>query len=176
MKIVVGISGGIAAYKSASLVSYLSKENEVKVIMTKHATEFITPLTFETLSKKSVLTDMFKEKDPEIVEHIYYAQEYDCMIIAPATANIIGKIANGIADDMLTSTVIACNKPIFIVPSMNTVMYENKIVQKNINTLKELGFYIIEPDVGMLACGVEGKGKYPEISKIVNTVKNIMEG
>ena len=129
MKIVIGISGGIAVYKTASLVSYLSKENEVKVIMTKHATEFVTPLTFQTLSKQNVITDMFEqEENSSYVSHIHYAQNYDIMIIAPATANLIGKVANGIADDMLTSTIIACNKPIIFVPSMNTQMYENKTI------------------------------------------------
>lgn len=176
MKIVIGISGGIAVYKTASLVSYLAKENEVKVIMTKHATKFVTPLTFETLSKQRVIIDMFKqEENPNFVSHIHYAQDYDVMIVAPTTANLLGKVANGIADDMLTSTIIASNKPIIFVPSMNTVMYQNKIVQKNIETLKSLGYYFVEPDCGILACGVEGKGKYPKLNKIINKLNEIME-
>lgn len=176
MKIVIGISGGIAVYKTASLVSYLSKENEVKVIMTKHATEFVTPLTFETLSKQRVITDMFtQEENPNFVSHIHYAQDYDVMIVAPTTANLLGKIANGIADDMLTSTIIASNKPIILVPSMNTIMYENKIVKKNIEILKDLGFYFVEPDNGILACGIEGKGKYPKLDKIIKKLDKVME-
>lgn len=175
MKIVVGISGGIAAYKSASLVSFLSKTNEVKVIMTKNATKFITPLTFQTLSKQQVLTDMFIDEEFDKVSHIYYGQEYDVMIIAPATANLIGKVANGIADDILTSTIIASNKPIIFVPTMNTIMYENKIVQNNIEKLKNYGYHFVEPDNGMLACGIEGKGKYPKIEKIINKLNKIIK-
>lgn len=175
MKIVVGISGGIAAYKSASLVSFLSKTNEVKVIMTKNATKFITPLTFQTLSKQPVLTDMFDDEESDKVSHIYYGQEYDVLIIAPATANLIGKVANGIADDILTSTIIASNKPIIFVPTMNTVMYENKIVKSNIEKLKNYGYHFVEPDSGMLACGVEGKGKYPKIEKIINKLNKIIK-
>ena len=171
MKIVVGISGGIAAYKSASLVSFLSKTNEVKVIMTKNATKFITPLTFQTLSKQQVLTDMFIDEEFDKVSHIYYGQEYDVMIIAPATANLIGKVA----DDILTSTIIASNKPIIFVPTMNTIMYENKIVQNNIEKLKNYGYHFVEPDNGMLACGIEGKGKYPKIEKIINKLNKIIK-
>jgi phosphopantothenoylcysteine decarboxylase/phosphopantothenate--cysteine ligase len=176
MKILVGITGSISVYKTASLVSYLSKSNEVKVMMTKNATQFVTPLTFETLSKQKVITDMFnQEEDSSIVSHIYYAQEYDLIIVAPATANIIGKVANGIADDMLSSTILASNKPIIFVPCMNTIMYENKIFQSNIDKLKQYGMIIVEPDVGTLACGSEGKGKYPKIEKILNEVQKIKE-
>lgn len=175
-KILIGISGGIAVYKTASLVSYLKNNgHEVKIIMTKHATEFVQPLTFKTLSKQEVITDMFAENEPSIVSHIYYAQEYDLIVVAPATANIIGKVANGIADDILSSTIIAATIPIIFVPSMNSYMYENKIVQENINKLKEYGFNFIEPDMGMLACGVEGKGKYPKIEKIVNKINEVLE-
>lgn len=175
MKIVVCVTGGIAAYKSASLVSRLKNlGNEVQVIMTKHATEFITPLTMQTLSKREVITDMFEEQNPEFVGHIEYGQEWDCIVVAPATANNLGKVANGIADDMVTSTIIAATKPIIFVPSMNTYMYENRLVQANIEKLKELGYYFVEPDSGMLACGVEGKGKFPKIEKIVNKIDEIM--
>lgn len=175
MKIVVCVTGGIAAYKSASLVSRLkSLGNEVQVIMTKHATEFITPLTMQTLSKRKVITDMFEEQNPEFVGHIEYGQEWDCIVVAPATANNLGKVANGIADDMVTSTIIAATKPVIFVPSMNTHMYENRLVQANIEKLKELGYHFVEPDSGMLACGVEGKGKFPKIEKIVNKIDEIM--
>ena len=175
-KILVGITGGIASYKAASLVSYLNNRgDEVKVMMTKHATEFISPLTFETLSKQKVITVMFNDSEPGIVSHIYYAQEYDLIVVAPATANIIGKVSNGIADDMLSSTLIAANIPILFVPAMNSYMYENKIVQENIKKLKNYGYYFVEPDIGMLACGVEGKGKYPKTEKIVTQIDSILE-
>lgn len=175
MKVVICVTGGIAAYKTASLISYLkNKGNEVQVIMTKHATEFVTPLTFQTLSKRKVITDMFEESNPEYVGHIEYGQEWDCIIVAPATANNLGKVANGIADDMVTSTIIASTIPVLFVPSMNTHMYENKLVQNNMKKLKELGYYFVEPDLGMLACGVEGKGKFPKIEKIVNKIDKIM--
>lgn len=176
MKIVVCVTGGIAVYKCASLVSMLKNlENEVQVIMTRHATEFVTPLTFQTLSKRKVITDMFDESNPEYVGHIEYGQKWDCIVVAPATANNIGKIANGIADDMVTSTIIASTIPVLFVPSMNTYMYENKLVQMNIKKLKELGYYFVEPDSGMLACGVEGKGKFPKLDKIVNEINKMID-
>lgn len=173
MKITVGICGGIAVYKVASLVSYLSKENDVKCIMTKHATQFVAPLTFKTLSKRNVITDMFESNEEGFVEHIEYAQKCDALIVAPATADIIGKVANGIADDMLSSTIIACDKPVIFVPAMNTKMYTNKIVQDNIKKLKEYGYYFIEPDVGHLACDADGIGKYPDNKKIINFIEKL---
>lgn len=176
-KILIGVSGGIAAYKACSLVSFLSKENDVKVIMTKAATEFVTPLTFQTLSKNSVLTGMEDKDRADVVAHIYYPQEWcDLFIIAPATADIIGKAAHGIADDILSSCIIASAKPILYVPSMNTHMYENPIVQGNMERLKQCGNIFIEPDTGMLACGAEGKGKYPPTKKIVEAADNILGG
>ena len=176
MKIVVCVTGGIAVYKCASLVSMLKNlGNEVQVIMTRHATEFVTPLTFQTLSKRKVITDMFDESNPEYVGHIEYGQKWDCIVVAPATANNIGKIANGISDDMVTSTIIASTIPVLFVPSMNTYMYENKLVQKQIKKLKELGYYFVEPDSGMLACGVEGKGKFPKLDKIVNEINKMID-
>lgn len=176
MKIVVCVTGGIAVYKCASLVSMLKNlGNEVQVIMTRHATEFVAPLTFQTLSKRKVITDMFDESNPEYVGHIKYGQKWDCIVVAPATANNIGKIANGIADDMVTSTIIASTIPVLFVPSMNTYMYENKLVQMNIKKLKELGYYFVEPDSGMLACGVEGKGKFPKLDKIVNEINKMID-
>lgn len=175
-KIVVCVTGGIAAYKAASLVSALKNMgNEVQVIMTKNATEFITPLTFKTLSKREVIVDMFdKNSEAEIVDHIYYGQECDIIIVAPTTANCIGKVANGIADDEVTSTIIAANKPILFVPAMNTVMYDNPIVQGNIEKLKGYGYHIMEPDVGKLACEVTGKGKMPKTSSIISKADEIL--
>ena len=173
MKITVGICGGIATYKVASLVSFLVKKEDVKCIMTKHAQEFVTPLTFKTLSKKNVITDMFSESEEGVVEHIKYAQDTDLLIIAPATADIIGKVANGIADDMLTSTIIASNKPVLFVPAMNTCMYENKIVQNNIKKLKEYGYFFIQPDTGHLACNTDGVGKYPDNKKIIDFIEKM---
>lgn len=174
-KILLGVSGGIAAYKACSLASFLSKENEVKVIMTKAATEFVTPLTFQTLTKNKVITQMFDEDRPDVVAHIYYPQDWcDLFIIAPATANIIGKATNGIADDMLSSSIIAATKPILYVPSMNTHMYENPVVQENIKRLKQRGYEFVEPDTGILACGVEGKGKYPPTKDIVSMAERMV--
>ena len=172
MKILVCVTGGIAAYKAADLVNQLYKDgHEVKVMMTENATKFITPLTLQTLSKQSVITNTFNEEDPEKINHIYYAQQYDKIIVAPMTANMIGKVASGIADDVVSSTLIAATIPVIIVPSMNTAMYENKITQMNLKTLKEvLGYIEVEPDEGMLACGVEGKGKFPSINKILKEV------
>jgi len=174
-KILLGVSGGIAVYKACSLASFLAKENEVKVVMTKSASEFVTPLTFQTLTKNKVITQMFDEDRADVVAHIYYPQEWcDLFIIAPATANIIGKAANGIADDMLSSCIVAATKPILFVPSMNTHMYENKIVQENIKKLKEYGYKFAEPASGMLACGTEGKGRFPGTKEIVEAAERMV--
>ena len=176
MKVLVCVTGGIAAYKAADLVNeYYKRGDTVKVMMTENACKFITPLTLQTLSKQSVITDTFNEEDPEKINHIYYAQEYDVIIVAPATANIIGKITYGIADDVVSSTVIAANKPVIIVPAMNTVMYESIVVQENLKVLKNRSFNIIEPDFGLLACGVTGPGKFPQVSRIIEEVDKIME-
>jgi len=158
--VVLGVTGGIAAFKSASLIGLLNKNGmTVKVIMTKNATEFITPLTLSSLSKNKVATDMFDKLTQYDTEHITLAKWADAFVIAPATANIIGKIANGIADDMLSTTVMATTAPVLIAPAMNTDMYQNKIVQSNIQKLKDYGYHFVEPQVGMLACGDEGVGK-----------------
>lgn len=171
MKILVIVTGSISAYKAASLVSFLSKEHTVKVMMTKNATKFITPLTFETLSKQKVLCNMFEDEEVEHVSHIYYGQEYDCIIVAPASANFIGKVANGIADDLPTSTIIAATKPIFIAPAMNTEMFKNLIVQRNLKFLEDfMHMYVIQPASGTLACGSDGIGKLPSTKEIVNFV------
>lgn len=166
--IVVGVSGGIAAYKACDVVSKLKKQGfEIDVIMTKNAQEFVSPLTFQTLSNRKVVTDMFERPSDWNVEHIELAKKADVFVIVPATSNIIGKIANGIADDMLTTTIMATEAKKVIVPAMNTKMYHNPIVQENIMKLKRHGYYFIEPVSGLLACGDTGKGKMEEPGVIV---------
>lgn len=171
-KIVLAISGGIAAFKAAEIASMLRKRGaEVKCIMTEHATEFITPLTMREISGNPVAVSMFSDIPEFNVEHIALAQWADVFVIAPATANVIGKIAGGIADDMLTTTVMATTAPVVIAPAMNSNMYMNPIVQKNIAALKEYGYKIIEPATGHLACGVTGVGRLPEPEDIVDYVE-----
>lgn len=166
--IVVGVSGGIAAYKACDVVSKLKKQGfEIDVIMTKNAQEFVSPLTFQTLSNQTVVTDMFETPSDWNVEHIELAKKADVFVIVPATANIIGKIANGIADDMITTTIMATEAKKVIVPAMNTKMYHNPIVQENILKLKRHGYYFIEPVSGLLACGDTGKGKMEDPTVIV---------
>lgn len=169
--IIVGVSGGIAAYKAAGLVSALVKEGaEVHVIMTKNARNFISPVTFESLSSNKCPADTFDRDFEFKISHIELAKKADLMIIAPATANIIGKIASGIADDMLTTTLLAARCPILIAPAMNTRMYENGIVRDNIDRLKLYGIKFIEPQEGHLACGDIGKGKMEEPEKILEHI------
>ena len=166
--IVVGVSGGIAAYKACDVVSKLKKQGfKIDVIMTKNAQEFVSPLTFQTLSNQTVVTDMFETPSDWNVEHIELAKKADVFVIVPATANIIGKIANGIADDMITTTIMATEAKKVIVPAMNTKMYHNPIVQENILKLKRHGYYFIEPVSGLLACGDTGKGKMEDPTVIV---------
>ncbi|GKX66253.1 bifunctional phosphopantothenoylcysteine decarboxylase/phosphopantothenate--cysteine ligase CoaBC [Inconstantimicrobium mannanitabidum] len=166
-KVVIGVSGGIAVYKALDVISTLRKNNvEVKVIMTESATEFVSPLTFQSLSQNLVAVDMFAEPKAFEIQHISLAQWSDLMIIVPATANIIGKVANGIADDMLSTTIMASTAPVLFVPAMNTHMYENKIVQDNIKKLQDYGYEFIEPAEGRLACGDIGKGKLPDTALI----------
>lgn len=175
--VLLGVTGGIAAYKAANIISILKKYGaNVNVIMTKSATEIITPLTLRTLSKNPVVTEMFKDTDCFDVKHISLAQSSDIVIIAPATANIIGKIANGIADDMLSTTVMATSAKVLIAPAMNTIMYKNPIVQKNIESLKNYGYKLINPKKGMLACGYEGEGKMEDPIVIVNEIAKALEG
>ena len=144
--VVVGVSGGVAVYKALDVISRLRKKDvEVHVIMTKSATEFVTPLSFQSLSQNMVITDMFAEPKAWEIQHISLAKKADLMLIVPATANIIGKVANGIADDMLSTTIMATKAPVVFCPAMNTNMYENPIVQRNISLLKELGYEFIEP-------------------------------
>ena len=173
--IVIGVSGGIAVYKTLYVISRLRKLGvNVNVIMTKSATEFVTPLSFQSLSQNYVVCDMFEDPKTWDVEHISLAKRADVFLIAPATANVIGKIANGIADDMLTTTVMATKAKVLIAPAMNTNMYENPILQRNINTLKELGYNFVEPESGRLACGDTGKGKLASPETIVDEVVKLL--
>lgn len=175
--IVVGVCGGIAAYKVVDVVSRLRKlEANIEVLMTKNACEFVTPLTFRSLSNNPVITDMWDEPKQWDVQHISIANKADLFIVAPATANVIGKIANGIADDMLTTTIMATKAPVLFVPAMNTNMYENPIVQQNISKLKTLGYKFMEPGVGTMAeRGVYGKGRLPEPPMIVEHILEIFQ-
>lgn len=161
--VVLGVTGGIAAYKSAALTSLLVKAGaQVQVIMTEHARQFIAPLTFESLTGRRCLTDTFDRNHEYSTEHVELAKEADVVMIAPATANIIAKIAHGMADDMLTTTVLACDCPKIVAPAMNTRMYENPVTQDNIRKLEEYGMTIAHPTSGHLACGDIGKGKMLE--------------
>ncbi len=169
--IVIGVTGGIAAYKALDIVSRLKKLGaNINVIMTKSALEFVKPLSFQSLSQNYVIKDMFDEPKTWDVEHISLAQKADLFLIAPATANIIGKISNGVADDMLSTTVMATKAPVIIAPAMNTNMYENPIMQSNIDKLKDLGYLFIDPEQGRLACGDYGKGKLADPEYIVNEI------
>ncbi len=169
--VVLGVTGGIAAYKSAEIVSRLKKRNvNVDVIMTKSAQEFIAPLTFQSLSGNKTVTDMFSTDFRPDIEHISLAKKADVLLIAPATANIIGKLAYGIADDMLSTVAMATKAQLIIAPAMNTVMYESPALQENLATLKKRGAIIIEPKEGLLACNDVGKGKMEEPEVIVDAV------
>lgn len=170
--IILGVSGGIAAYKMADVASMLVKLGAtVHVLMTRNATNFINPITFETLTSNKCIVDTFDRNFDFKVEHISLAKAADIVLVAPATADVIGKIACGIADDMLTTTIMACKCPILISPSMNTNMYENPIVTDNIERLKKYGYEIIEPACGHLACGDSGKGKLPSPEVLVEHIK-----
>lgn len=169
--VVLGVTGSIAAYKIASLASKLVKLHaDVHVLMTQNATNFITPITFETLTGNKCLIDTFDRNFQFDVAHVSLAKKADIMLIAPASANVIGKIANGIADDMLTTTVMASTAPVLISPAMNTHMYENPIVQDNLQKLERFGYKIIAPAVGMLACHDVGSGKMPEPEMLLDWI------
>lgn len=169
--IVLGVTGSIAAYKIAGLASMLVKQHaDVHVIMTKNACNFINPITFETLTKHKCLVDTFDRNFEFSVKHVSLAQAADVFLIAPASANVIGKIANGICDDMLTTTVCATRKPVLISPAMNTGMFENPIVQDNLKKLARFGYHIIQPAVGRLACGDVGTGKMPSEEELFNNI------
>ena len=173
-QIIVGVTGGIAAYKAAELVRILAKKGaNVHVVMTKNAMEFVTPLTFQTLSGNPVTHEMFELLAGSKIGHIALSDLADQLVIVPATANIIGKIAGGIADDFLSTMVMATRVPVLFVPAMNTKMWESKIVQGNIDRLRENGYEFIEPDTGDLACGWEGKGRMPPLEEIIEKMEDI---
>ncbi|MDI6791521.1 MAG: bifunctional phosphopantothenoylcysteine decarboxylase/phosphopantothenate--cysteine ligase CoaBC [bacterium] len=170
-EVILGVTGSIAAYKSAEIVRELIKQGaKVQVVMTKAATAFITPLSLQTLSGRTVITDLFSSPSAWEIEHVSLAERADLILIAPATANIIGKIAGGIADDMLSTLVLAARSPILIAPAMNEAMYENPILKANIEKLKNHGFCFIEPEEGDLACGKKGKGRLASIETIIRGV------
>lgn len=174
--VLLGVTGGIAAYKSAKLVSLLKKAGaEVDVIMTEAATRFVTPLTFETMSRNAVVTDMFSREKPWEVEHIALAQKAEIAIVAPATANTIAKLACGIADNMLTTTLLACKCPIVIAPAMNTAMYENIATQVNLQILRDRGITILPTGEGELACGQNGAGRMLEPHEILSLVEETLK-
>lgn len=176
--IVLGVTGSIAAYKAADITNILTKAGyNVDVILTKGGAAFITPLTLQTLSKNRVLTDIFQEDRPQEVLHINLAKKADLLLVAPASADVIGKLAGGIADDMLTTTALAmCGIPLLIAPAMNTAMYENPIVQDNLQKLVRFGWEIIEPKQARLACGDLGKGALADVKTIVQTVQLRLSG
>lgn len=178
MNILLGVTGSIAAYKAADITSRLMKlGHNVDVILTESGSKIITPLTLQTLSKNKVYMDMFEEITPSEVKHISLAKKADVVLIAPATANIIGKIAYGIADDFLSTVVMAAAKdtPIYIAPAMNTNMYENPIVQDNIEKLRSYGYRFIEPKESLLACGDLGKGALADVDTIVEIIEGSKE-
>ena len=169
--VLLGVTGGIACYKAAALASALVKQHcDVQVVMTRNATEFLTPVTFEQLTGNRVAVDTFDRNHPFQVEHVALADRADLVLIAPATANVLAKLAHGIADDMLTTTVLACDCPKMAAPAMNTRMYENPVTQDNLNILRRYGWEIIEPASGRLACGAVGPGKLPEPEDLLESV------
>lgn len=171
-KILLCVTGGIAVYKGAALTSKLTQAGaEVKVILSDSAAKFVTPLTFQALSRSEVYTDTFDEKNPENIAHIHLADWADLIIVAPATANIIGKLANGIADNMISTTLLAATAPVWVAPAMNVHMYQHPAVKKNMETLKSFGYEFIEPGEGYLACGYTGKGRLEEPETIVELAR-----
>ncbi|GED70403.1 putative coenzyme A biosynthesis bifunctional protein CoaBC [Brevibacillus reuszeri] len=175
-RIVLGVSGGIAAYKAAALTSKLTQAGAlVHVILTESAMQFVQPLTFQALSHLPVYTDTFTEPDPHVISHIELADKADLIVVAPATANIIGKMANGIADDMLTTTILATKVPVMVAPAMNVNMYGHPAVAANMDRLTEYGYQFVEPGVGLLACGWIGKGRLAEPEEIVEAVAAFFE-
>lgn len=174
-KIALYVSGGIAVYKVVDLMRSLIKEGAVvRVAMTESATKFVTPMTFQILSQHEVHVDTFSEKDPSHVAHVDMSDWADISVVAPATANTIAKMAHGLADNFVTSALLATATPVFVVPAMNTDMFENKATQENIRTLRDRGIDVVDPDTGFLAEGYEGKGRYPENSRILEELKELL--
>lgn len=169
------VTGGIAIYKVVDLMrDFIKKGATVRVAMTESATEFVTPLTFQIMSQHEVHIDTFSEKTPGHVSHVDISDWSDIAVVTPATANTIAKITHGIADNFVTSSLLATNAPVFVVPAMNTDMYQNVATQENLQTLKKRGFYIVEPDTGFLAEGYEGKGRYPEKERIIEELEGFI--
>lgn len=172
--VVLIVTGGIAAFKAVSLASMLSKEGaKVHTIMTKNAAEFVTPLTFKSITRQKVTIGMFDESD--YIPHISLSELADIIVVAPATANIIAKAASGIADDMASTILVSSKAPKVIVPAMNTNMFENSITQDNMDKLKRYGFTVMEPDSGLMACGTSGKGRFPEVERIYGELVRVIE-
>jgi len=175
--VVLGVTGSIAAYKAPTLARKLqNKGAEVIVVMTEAGTRFVDPLTFRSLTGRPVPEDMFAPATDWQIEHISLAEKADLLLIAPATANTIGKIAHGVADTLLTCAVMATKAPVLIAPAMNVNMYENPIVQENIKRLQEFGYYFVEPKVGKLATGIEGKGALADVDDIVGRAEELLKG
>ncbi len=169
--VVIGVTGGVAVYKALDVISRLKKKDiNVGVIMTKSACEFVTPLSFQSLSQNAVIKNMFDEPKVFEIQHISLAKKADILVVVPATANIIGKVANGIADDMLSTTIMATNAKVIFAPAMNTNMYNNPIVKENIKKLKSYGYEFINPSSGRLACGDVGNGKLADTEEIAEVV------
>lgn len=174
--VVLGVTGSIAAYKAAELASKLTQAGaKVDVVMTKCATEFVTPLTFRSITHRPVATDMFANPDEYDIEHIALAERAEVVVIAPATANIMAKLAAGIADDMLCCTVLATKAPVVLAPAMNVHMWENAITQENLTKLRNRGFKIVEPGYGALACGETGKGRLADVEDILAAIRRILD-
>ncbi|MBS4189170.1 bifunctional phosphopantothenoylcysteine decarboxylase/phosphopantothenate--cysteine ligase CoaBC [Bacillus sp. FJAT-49705] len=175
-KILLCVTGGIAVYKAAALTSKLTQAGaDVKVILSESAEKFVAPLTFQSLSRNDVYTDTFDEKDSKVIAHIDLADWADLILVAPATANVIGKLANGIADNMISTTLLAATAPVWIAPAMNVHMYSHPAVQKNISTLHSFGYQFIEPGEGYLACGYVGKGRLEEPEKITENIMSFFQ-
>ncbi|MDD7281220.1 bifunctional phosphopantothenoylcysteine decarboxylase/phosphopantothenate--cysteine ligase CoaBC [Floccifex sp.] len=174
--ICIGVSGGIAAYKACDIVSKLSKKDyEIKVLMTKHATEFVAPLTFETLSHNPCYSDLFDSNIEDPIEHVELARWADLFVIVPCSANVLAKVVHGLADDFVTTSFLACHSKKMICPAMNVHMYENEVTQQNLKKAKELGYMIVEPETGMLACNDVGKGKLASVDTIVDAIDACFE-
>src|SRR5213595_3735086 len=174
-KVAIGVTGGIAAYKSIEVLRGLQRAGcEVRVAMTRHACEFVRPLTFRALSGAYVIVDDYSAENPDPIAHITFSQTIDLFVIAPATANILAKLANGIADDFLTSTYLACTAPVLIAPAMNTVMWEHPATRRNIDKLRRDGVHIIEPDAGEMACGTIGPGRLSAPERIVTVALDLL--
>ena len=175
-RILVGVSGGIAAYKAVEVMRLLQKSgSEVSVAMTRHATKFVQPLTFRALTDKHVIVDDYDPQNPDPIAHINFSQEIDLLLIVPATANIIAKFANGVADDFLSSTYLACTAPVLMAPAMNTTMWEQPATQRNIEQLKRDGVRFVEPVAGELACKTVGTGKLKDVENIVRQALELVQ-